>query len=378
MKKLGLFLLVGGLLCGAATIEAVLERKSATLLNAFDLDGEAADADQIVTAANGDLLDSKTFTVTASPDVCRLVDMTVTDANSSITSGVVTIVGTDCLDRATSCTFDFSVVATRGSGVKTLAGTQAGGGCYLKTVTSVTTGVLATEGGAGVDLMTLGYTSNSANGWGAFGKRLVDGAMGEGRVDPFQFYNDGLPVTTAGVLTTTVTGVSSNNAFTNVVAGDLVTFVTPQGENYQRRITARASANSVTVNSAVRLPATGTQLLYQHLYYSSNPYDQVGWINVGNWNTVDFTWSVDANANTGGVVTSLQCMSGPSPDAPSGRWVEVNTTTVASAATQADTMEAIDLEKAAFSVCRFGLKFGTGDDADAAAEDINAEVTLWK
>lgn len=376
MKKLVLFLLAGGLLWGQAVL--AVERKETTLLSAFDLDGEAADADQIVTAANGDLTDTKTFTVTASPDMCRLVDMTVTDANSSIEAGVVTIVGTDCADRATTCTFDFSVVATRGTGIKTLTGTQAGGGCYLKTVTSVKTGALTGEGGAGVDLMTLGYTSNSANGWGTFGKRLTDGIMGEVKVDPFGFYNDGLPVTTAGVLTTTVTGVSSNNAFTNVAVGDLVTFVTQAGDSYQRRITARASANSVTVNAAVKLPPTGTQLLYQHLYYSSNPYDQIGWIDVSGWDAADFTWSVDANANTGGVVSLLECSAGISPDSPTGRWVSVATTTVASASTQVDLMEAIDTSKASFRYCRFGLKFGTGDDADAAAEDINVEVALRK
>ena len=53
-------------------------------------------------------------------------------------------------------------------------------------------------------------------------------------------------------------------------------------------------------------------------------------------------------------------------------------TTVASAATQTPTSESIDLTLLPYSYCRFGVYFGTGDDADAAAEDINASVTLMK
>ena len=70
----------------------------ATLAAIWDLDGEAADADQIVTLANGVITDAGNYTITADPDVCRLVDITVVDTDLS--SGTLTAVGTGCLGEA--------------------------------------------------------------------------------------------------------------------------------------------------------------------------------------------------------------------------------------------------------------------------------------
>jgi hypothetical protein len=38
----------------------------------------------------------------------------------------------------------------------------------------------------------------------------------------------------------------------------------------------------------------------------------------------------------------------------------------------------VALETTPYSFCRIGFKFGTGDDGDGAAEDINAAVVVMR
>lgn len=388
MKRILAFLLLIGTPLWAADSVRIVG------MEAFDRDGEPADADQIVTAVNGDLLDSKTFTKTADPDSCRLIDMTVTDANSSITAGVVTVVGTDCLGRTRTCTFDFAPVATRGSGVKTLSVTgRSEAGCYLSTVSSITTNALTGEGGAGVDLMTLGYTTNAGKGWAVFGKLLPPGPTGNGVVDPTSGTYVSLPITTSNTNSTTVTSVGSNSSFTDVVVNDLLEF-NVDGRPETVRVTARASANSITVSRVVRIPSTGVAFTYKHLYFSTDPTDQL-WYDVSGYSSASFTWSIDANANTGGIVSSLECLPTNTPSYPTAPWTQIGpgdtnctittptcNVTTASGSTQTPFTKSIDLTKADFKYCRFGTQFGSlvtdGDDADAANEDINLVVVLRK
>lgn len=361
-----------GALAVAALIPLNAYAQHATLMYAFDLDGEAADADQIVTTANGDLLDSKTFTITASPDACRLIDMTVTDGDSSISAGTLTVAGVGCLGEPKSCSFTF---AGGGSGVKTFTCTD-GEGAYYASVTSITTGALTGEGGAGVDYASIGYTSNSVNGWAMYGT-ATKGPYGETGVDPFGEVPIAKLITTAGVSTTTVDGVNaSDNAFDMPAVGDLI-LITSSGQLYERKITAKASADSVTVNAAITIPAAGVTYRLKKAFYTTNPAHMM-MIPVGNAKALLLNWSVDANANTGGVVTLFQCTDARGPEWPTGKWVQISTTTVSSGSTQVPTAETVNLETTPYSFCRFGVRFGTGDDGDGAAEDINASIMLTR
>ena len=348
----------------------------ATLAANFDLDGEAADDDQIVVSA--DLAASTTYTIAAQPDSCRLIDMTVTDANSSVTVGTVTLTGTDCLGFTRVCKFDFSVVATRGSGVKTIPVTTGptGSSCYLANVTSIVSSSDLATAAAATDLVKVGYTSNSVNGWPVFGKLREVGPQGEHGVDVFGSYAvAGLPITTSGASSTTVTSVGSAKSFTYVSAGDLL-LINHNGRVYERKVTARASADSITINAAINLPAAGVPFSYKKAFFTTDPTDEV-WIPVESYKTALFTWRVDANANTGGVVTLLECAK-KGPNWPGSGWTQISTTTVASGGTQANTAESINLELLPFQACRFGMKFGTGDDGDGADENISLGVTLEK
>ncbi len=362
------FLLAGGLLCGAATVSSA-ETKRIVLMSGFDLDGEAADPDQVVTAANGVIVDSKTdYTITAQPDSCRLLDLTVVDTDLS--AGTLTVIGTDCMGNALTASFAFT--AGDDTGVKTLTASR-GSDAYFKTVTGVTTGVMTGESD---ESFALGYSTAPANTWSVFGIPASPGPLGELRVNIEGFYTSTLRATTSGVLTTTVTSVSSNDCFTDVAVGDMLTF-TLSGEPYKRVVTARASADSITVNKAISIPADGVGFLYQHQYTSSNPADFIGAVSVDGWKAADFTWTVDAVASTGGAVMTLECSQGAGPGWPLTSWVTVATATVATGGTKADTVEAIDLQIADFKFCRLGFSF-TADDADVAPEAIDAEVALRK
>src|SRR5574341_274722 len=105
------------------------------------------------------LADTTSYTITAQPDTCRVVDITVTDADSSITAGVLTVTGTDCWGDAQTCTFTF---AAGGSGVKALTyGTGSGLTCAFASVSTVANGALTGEGVG--DALIAGYTANSAD-----------------------------------------------------------------------------------------------------------------------------------------------------------------------------------------------------------------------
>ena len=366
-------------LLGLFAFPALAETKHYTVMSAFDLDGEGADPDQVVTLANGVIVDSQAaYTITAQPDVCRLHDITVVDTN--LDAGTLTVTGTGCLSEARVCSFAFT--AGDDTGVKTLTCTD-GQGAYFKTITSVATGVMTGESD---ETFTLGYSTAASNGWQMYGQLIPAGLSGEQGVNPFASALVTLPITTAGVLTTAVTSVAANAAFTDILLGDLLLIDQTDSsgvvQTYERRVTTRTDADNIVVNAALNIPSAGVSFRWKRPYFSTNPYDQL-WIPVGAaWDTLALNYSVDSNTDTGGVIVLLECLDANTPDFPTGKWVEIDTITTASAGTQAPTLTGLGpvlLNEAPFSWCRVGLRFGTGDDAaDAGVEDVNLSAILRK
>lgn len=341
------------------------------LVLSYDLDGEAADDDQVITSTL--LLDTRSYTITgAQPDICRLIDITVTDADSSISAGVITVTGTDCWDAPLVATFTF---AAGGSGVKTLtvaSGSRASA-AYFKTITTVTNALLTGEDGA-TDSLKVGYTGNSPKGWPMYG-RYVASRSGPRRVDLFETFEQ-TQVVKNGAATTDITAVAPTTTapFADIAVGDLLIF-NIGGERIPRIVATRADADTITINSGVTLPTTGLGFAWKKLYFSSDPQD--GWFSVTGWDTLSVMFQVDANADTGGVVSSVECamvtVDGAAvPDV----IFEEDTATVASAATGTD-ITSIDLRlKPQYTHCRVGMKFATGDDADGANENIDVVIGL--
>lgn len=353
------------------------EVKFATLASSFDLDGEAADADQVVTVAT--LADSTSFTVAADPDTCRLVDATVVDADSSITVGTLTIDGFDCWGYPLRVTYNMA----GGSGIRTgtviaagTANTIKASGAYFSDVTTVVSGALTGESG-GADTLTVGYTTNSPKGWVMYGTEGRSTGGTRRFVDIFGKYDVNCLVTN-GAATTDVVGVSASTTacFTNVSVGDLIIF-NVGGDNVVRRVATRADADTITISTALTLPAAGLNFSYRKRYFSSDPID--GWISVQGYRAISFMVEVDANADTGGVVSSIECASAMSSDGPSREVLaEVDTDTVATGSTGFAATSIILTELPHYTHCRAGLKFGTGDDADTANEDIDVTVALTR
>lgn len=372
MKRWILGLIVA-LAAAQASAQIPYKLQSAPLALNYDLDGEAADNDQVVVAATA--ADSTTFTIAAQPDTCRLVDVTVVDADSSITDGVMTIVGTDCWGYSLTATFTL----TGGSGVKsgTVAASGAAyeiraSGAYFATITSVTTGVLTGEGGAG-DTVAVGYTSNSGKIWPMYGRQDVY-KNGRRFVNIFGAYDVNCLITN-GAATTDVAGVSASTTacFENVAVGDLIR-VNVGGQIQERVVATRTNADAITVDNALVLPSAGVNFSFKKRYVLADPID--AWIPVRGHDVVTFAVQVDVNANTGGVVSSIEC----GTETTEGLVTqidfvfEVDTATVASGSAGTDTT-AVDLRtNPHYTHCRASVKFATGDDADAAAENIDIVV----
>ncbi len=336
--------------------------RSTHLAYEFDLDGEAADDDQVVAVAT--FADSTTFTIAAQPDACRLLDITVVDADSSITAGVLTVTGTDCWGDTLVATF---TAAAGGSGVKSLVVDNASyrpSGAYFKTVTSVISGVLTGEGGAG-DTLKVGYAGDGTPAQTPLLGVRIDSRSDRSRtVNPFDSYIVTQKITTSGAYSTTVTSVNSDSPFDNVAVGDVI-IVNNAGVMDFRKITARASANSVTVDRPIKIASTGIGLRYQKYYVIADPID--GWIGVEGNDAIAWTFDVALNANTGGVISDVRCSSMPGSTAD----VQVDTDTVASAAT-GTAVTSVDLRLVPqYRFCKFSMEFGTGDDTDTAAEIIS-------
>jgi hypothetical protein len=345
---------------------------------AWDMDGEAGvltgNDDQIVLSSN--LVDSKTHTVTASPDTCRVVDISVTDANSSISAGVLTITGTDCWGDTLTCTFTF---ASGGSGVKPLVyGTGSGLTCAFATITSVINGLLTGEDVPGTDLLKVGYTANPPITYPIYGIRKEAG--GKRYVDPF------LREMGKGTITVNGTAVASfatadGGAFQNLAVGDLVYIVT-DGQTFERRLTTVTDDDTAVIDVAIptnSAPATTAEIRFFYKKFFKFVETNEAWVPVQRGREAAFfIFDVDANANTGGVTTSIECAVFSAFS--SGNYdpnVQVDTDNVATGATgQATT--AIDLSLAPYTHCRGGISFGTGDDGDGAVEDLNLYLMITR
>ena len=361
------------LLALPAGAQAPYAARNAVLASNFDLDGEAADADQVVTVVV--VTDSLAFTIAADPDVCRLVDVTVTDANSTITVGTLTINGFDCWGYPLRVTYNMA----GGSGVRTGTVAAAGvgnviraSGAYFSDVTDASVGVLTGEE-AVVDTVTIGYTSNSVAGYPLYG-RYTSTPSGRRWVDIFGTYAVPVLISILDVDASAV-AASTTAPFENVSVGDLF-IVNVNGEMFTRLVTTKTDNDNIILSSGIPTVAS-TAFSYKKRFFSTDPQD--GWIPVSGFDTVVFAFEVDVNANTGGVISNIECATFATSDPPGSEVeVQVDTATVASGAAGED-VTTVDLRLTPhYTHCRAGMKFGTGDDADAAAENVDLVIGLRK
>lgn len=324
-----------------------------TMALAHDLDGEGADPDHVMsdTALVDDKLD---YTVAASPDVCRLLDVTITDANASITAGNLTVTGMDCFGDALVATYTFD-----GSGGGTFPlSVQSGvaSGPYFRTVSSITTDTLTGEGGS--DSATVGYAGASPTQFVAFGVRVDDG-MGGRFVEPFGSTSVQNRVTTSGAVSSTLTSVLGDQPFATIEQGDLLV-ITLDGTQYERQIVSKTSDDAVTVDAPILIPTMGIGFRWKQRFVTSDPADGL-WVAMGAYASAAFLIDQDAEQSDGDVQTVVQCRAGMAD-------IETHTAALDGDASVAHTL---DLHQTRYEACRVGLRFGTADDADAVADVVH-------
>jgi len=256
--------------------------------------------------------------------------------------------------------------------------TNLASGAYFKTVTSITTGVMT---GETVETMTIGYTSNSQTGYPLYGVRKDFPAAPWRLVDPAGMVQESVPIRAVASPATALTAATAGtNPFQHMVVGDLIAINPPGGTMpvQWRRVVTWTDADNIVVDRAVPITilAAGQGFNYKHAFLSTDPQD--GWISMQGWDAASFLWQeTTTGANTGGLVSNVECAYITSPMLPA---IQVDTDTVASGALGA-AVSPVDLRLAPYDVCRLGLKFGTNDDADATAantEGVYASVGLSK
>lgn len=327
----------------------------------FDLDGEAADPDQVV--QQDALVDSQALTIVGQPDVCRALDVTVEDANASIVSGTVTIAGTDCLGDALEARYTFDGT---GDGVFPLEVTAgAASGPYFRTVTQVVTDVLDGEGRT--DTVSVGYSADCPLQYVLYGARKEVRARGDWQtsrdVNPFGEYVERRLITTSGALSTRLTASGSDGAFTDVAVGDRLLF-TVESTMHIVHVTEKSSSNEVTIDRPVLIQDKGVDFRWQKRFVSADPGDGL-WIPMVGYGAVAFLVDQDAEASTGDTVVVVECRAGAAD-------IRVHQEVLDG---DAATLGEIDLARTRFDECRLALGFGQGDDDDAGADE-SLNITL--
>lgn len=165
---------------------------------------------------------------------------------------------------------------------------------------------------------------------------------------------------TSGSSTTVTQETTGMNPFTEVAVGDLL-FISSGGTVSVRLVTARASATSITVNTAIDL-AVGTH--WSWLKRSCGATIDDGWVDVGGFYNVTFSRTI-ATINAGSIETTAECRLNDNPTV---------ATTLATNTTTGTGNWGWTLTSGVWDACRLGVKL----TADAGAQSITSAMAVSK
>lgn len=179
-------------------------------------------------------------------------------------------------------------------------------------------------------------------------------------------------ILTSGSSTTVSEATASTNPFTNVAVGDVIIV-----DGNVVAVTARASAASITVDTAINLTAGKT---FQYFKHACGTAATDGWVTVGPTDSVILGFELNQEDTTSGVDVRWECKAA----VPSAQPVQVYPDNSAGAATKTYTAAGIDARTwvnidVAVSACRIGFKVTStddGTDTGAARESINAYALI--
>lgn len=371
MKRI-LAVLAAVLTALSLSADSTVQQETTAVILGFDLDGAAANDAAIFADTN--IADGASYTITGQPDTCRALVATVTDADSSIAAGTVTVVGTDGNGLSQTTTF----VLNGGSGTRAITGTWC-------SVTSVSNGTVTGET-AGTDKLRMGTTSTLAFQY-PIAQGLIstpglgDAGAGVPVVNPSDLYQPGAifrwkklepgkKIKTTGTSATTAATsfTASGGAFASIAQWDIISVVDASGVARLATVVARADSDNVTLDRPLLLNASGGHTFY---YRQRKVFNGIlrGWVNVSGWSKNTFFIDVQQMTGTGGIDVVLECSYGY----PMASFATVASSNIASAGTKVLSVPAID----SYDACRVGTKWATNDDADASAgaeERINIYI----
>lgn len=178
---------------------------------------------------------------------------------------------------------------------------------------------------------------------------------------------------TSGSSTTVTSNTASSGAFATVAVGDLLWFPRTEGTvsaaatGEWRYVTARASADSITIDSAIDL-SSGYGFGFRRPTCGTTATD--GWIPVLGFERINFVGQIDQLDVTGGIDYEVECKAeGPSATA----------VVIIGPTNKTTTWAGGNVAYEPWAYCRIGWKIGSADDgADTTthAEKIAAYVIL--
>lgn len=225
------------------------------------------------------------------------------------------------------------------------------GGVQAQLVQSVTTIPLASD----YDLDSTSYVYPHSTG--ALQRTWGPGNVGHGKIE------------TSGSSTTVTGVVGADDPFANLAVGDELEIVY-QGFTYFRYVAAKASSDSITVNTAIDLT---NDAAFRWRDRTNGTAATSGWVPVHGMQSVLYQIDIDQLNVTGGIDVKVECrIIGATTSAVLINDPVDNETAVTS------TGYSIHLQVAQFDECRMGIKIGTADDVDdltTNTEKISIKVT---
>lgn len=195
-------------------------------------------------------------------------------------------------------------------------------------------------------------------------------------------------LTTVGS-STTVTGVTdSADSFGPVSVGDVLYIATAPQTNVIRYVTARASADSITVNSAISLAAAGSAFSWMKVTCGTGASN--GWINMSAYAGKKLSLEITQMVATGGVDFKFECRDntavstvhqvypGETDACGTNATLSSGICNVATATT--GTWDLVFSPEEQWDACRVGVLIHTADDGDdltTNAEIINIYAKVW-
>jgi hypothetical protein len=199
-------------------------------------------------------------------------------------------------------------------------------------------------------------------------------------------------ITTSGSSTTVAAVTASSGPFDLVAAGDEICFLLPQGSGPSpaagnvrtcRKVTARASADSITVNAAVDIGTNSTGgVPFTFRTFATGTAAGSGWFPVSSYTGVSVQLMVSQISVTGQIEFKIQCRGGGVDNAPVDVYAEGMTQyrTGGYNAAQVDNDTIIVHNGVVlFSECRVGALIDSADDGSdtgADAEQVSVKLIL--